>query len=54
MKDNSIDIEHLKRADLTVGDVKAIITVLEAVTTGLILPDEANAALERLKRSIGK
>ena|ERR1700730_17928379 len=47
LTDNQIDIRHLQKPD---SDDKDIITVLEAVAAHLILPEEAAAALERLKR----
>jgi hypothetical protein len=49
-QDNAIDIEGLKTADLTVGNVRDIVAVLEAATVHLILPPEAEAALERLHK----
>jgi hypothetical protein len=47
-KDNHIDITELQATTLTVRDLRDIITCLEAVATGLILPDEASASLQRL------
>jgi hypothetical protein len=49
-KDNSIDITDLQNADLKVGDLKAIVTILECATAHLLLPDEATKALERLQK----
>ena len=48
-KDNEINISDLQNITLTVGDIKAIIIVLEAATSHLLLPDEATAALDRLR-----
>jgi hypothetical protein len=48
-KDNEIDISNLQKADLTIGDLRAIVTLLECATTHLILPDEATKALDRLR-----
>jgi hypothetical protein len=48
-QDNTIDIADLQNITLSVGDLKALVTVLEAIATGLILPDEATQALERLR-----
>jgi hypothetical protein len=50
-KDNLIDTEHLKTVDLTVGDFRDLVTVLEGIIDlGLVLPDEATAALARLTK----
>jgi hypothetical protein len=49
-KNNSIDITDLQNADLKVGDLKAIVTILECATSHLLLPDEATKALERLQK----
>jgi hypothetical protein len=53
-KDNSIDITDLQNADLKVGDLRAIVTVLECATSHLLLPDEATKALERLRKLIDR
>ena len=37
---------------ITVGDVRALILVLEAATSHLLLPDEAVKALDRLRKLI--
>jgi len=51
MKDNEIDISDHQNVPVTVGDLRAIVTLLEATTSHLILPDEATAALERLRKT---
>jgi hypothetical protein len=48
-QNNTIDISNLQKADLTIGDLRALITVLECATAHLLLPDEATAALDRLR-----
>jgi hypothetical protein len=48
--DNQIDIRDLQNVTLSVGDLRALITVLEYATSHLILPDEATKALERLRK----
>jgi hypothetical protein len=48
IRDNQIDIRDLQKADITVGDLKALITILECATAHLLLPDEAAEALRRL------
>jgi len=48
-KDNQIDIRDQMNADLTIGDLRAIVTLLECATSHLILPDEATQALDRLR-----
>jgi hypothetical protein len=50
MRDNEIDIRDLQNVTLSVGDLRALILVLEAATSHLILPSEVPAALERLKK----
>jgi hypothetical protein len=52
MKDNTIDIRHLQKADISNGDLQDIITVLECATSHLLLPDEAVLALERLRKAV--
>jgi hypothetical protein len=47
-QDNTIDISELQKADLTVGEVRDLILVLESVSAGLILPEPAATALQRL------
>jgi hypothetical protein len=49
--DNSIDIDHLRRIDLSVQDIRDIITVLETATAHLLVPDEVVAALDRLRKA---
>jgi ABC-type iron transport system FetAB ATPase subunit len=51
-KDNTIDITNLKNANLTVGNLKDIVRVLEYSTAILLLPDEVTAALDRLHKVI--
>jgi hypothetical protein len=51
-KDNSLDISDLKNAALSVGDVKDLITVLEAATAHLIVSDDVEASLERLRQVV--
>jgi hypothetical protein len=48
-EDNSIDISDLQNVTISLGDLKAIVTVLEAATAHLILPNEVTAALGRLR-----
>jgi hypothetical protein len=47
-KDNQIDIDHLKSADLTAGELHDIVRCLEASLGHLILPVEVDKALRRL------
>jgi hypothetical protein len=51
-RDNQIPTDHLKTVDLKVQDLKDIVTLLEAATSHLIMPDEATKALERLQRLV--
>jgi hypothetical protein len=51
-KDNKIDISDLQNVTLSVGDLKALVTVLECSVAHLILPAEASAALVRLRKLI--
>jgi ABC-type iron transport system FetAB ATPase subunit len=51
-KDNTIDITNLKNANLTVGNLKDIVRVLEYSTAILLLPDEVTAALDRFHKVI--
>jgi hypothetical protein len=51
-KDNEIDISDLKNVTINVGDLRALVTVLECATAHLLIPDEASVALERLRRLI--
>jgi hypothetical protein len=51
-RDNQIDISDLQNVTLSAGDLKAIVTVLEAATAILILPDEVTVALDRLREKI--
>jgi hypothetical protein len=51
-KDTEIDIRDHMNADLTIGDLRAIVTVLEAATSHLLIPDEAATALDRLHKLI--
>jgi hypothetical protein len=44
---NTINIRDLQKVEL-----RALITVLEYATAHLVLPDEATAALDRLRRLI--
>ena len=48
--EDKIDISDLQNVTLTVGDLKAIITVLEAATSHLILDNEATVALDRRRQ----
>jgi hypothetical protein len=50
-QDNTIDISDLQKADITVGDLKALVTLLECTTAHLLLPDEATMALEKLRKA---
>ena len=51
--DNTIDITHLQKdksvADQFMAIVKDVVTVLEATSGHLVLPDEAVSALARLR-----
>jgi hypothetical protein len=51
-RDNQIPTDHLKTVDLKVQDLKDVVTLLEAATSHLIMPDEATKALERLQRLV--
>jgi hypothetical protein len=53
-RDNSIDITDLQNVTLSVGDLKALVVVLEHATAHLLLPDEATTALERLHKLIDR
>jgi hypothetical protein len=48
-KDNEIDVTDLKNVTISLGDLKAIVCVLEAATAPFVLPDEVTAALGRLR-----
>ena len=50
--ENKIDITDLQNISLTVSDLRAIVTLLEAATSHLILPSEATEALARLQKLI--
>jgi hypothetical protein len=52
-RNNQINTDHLKTADLKVQDLRDIVTVLENATSHLILPPEATEALARLRKLIG-
>jgi hypothetical protein len=54
MKDNSIPIDHLKKADLTNQNVADLVLVLQYAVNHLLLPPDATKALERLQRLINK
>ena len=49
-EDNKINIDDLQNVSISVGDLRALVTVLEAATAHLILPAEVPAAIERLQR----
>jgi hypothetical protein len=49
-EDNKINIDDLQNVSISVGDLRALVTVLEAATSHLIIPDEAATALARLQR----
>jgi hypothetical protein len=51
-RNNQINTDHLKTADLSVQDLRDIITLLEAATAHLIVPLEVTAALTRLQRLV--
>jgi hypothetical protein len=51
-RENSIDISDLQNVNISVGDLRALVTVLEAATSHLILPSEATEALARLRKLI--
>lgn len=51
-EDNKINIRDLQKTDITVGDIRALITVLDATSTGLILPLEAVVALDKLREIV--
>lgn len=53
-KDNEIDISDLKNAEITVGNLKDIVLILECSVNHLILPAEATAALDRLRARIAQ
>jgi hypothetical protein len=48
MKDNPLVTDHLKTVDITVGDFRDIVLILECSTGHLLLPDKAIAAMHRL------
>jgi hypothetical protein len=49
---NSIPIAHLQRADVTVGDLRAIIAVLDALAAPFVLPSDVAQALDRLRKKL--
>jgi hypothetical protein len=49
LKDNQIDIRDHQTVAISVGDLRAIVTLLECATSHLILPDEATHALDKLR-----
>jgi hypothetical protein len=51
-RDNSIDISDLKNVTISVGDLRALVTVLEHATAHLVFPAEVTAALARLQKLI--
>jgi hypothetical protein len=53
-QDNQIDITDLKTVSLTIADIRALIIILECATSHLLLPDEATAALDRLRAAIDR
>jgi hypothetical protein len=53
-RDNSIDISDLQNVSLSVSDLRAIVTLLEAATSHLVLPSEATEALARLQKLIDR
>jgi hypothetical protein len=50
--ENKIDITDLQNVALSLSDLRALVTVLEAATSHLILPSEATEALARLRKLI--
>ena len=52
MKDNSIDISHLKKVDLTVGDLTDLIAIIDCLSAMFMLPITVTEALERLRKLI--
>jgi hypothetical protein len=53
-RDNSIDISDLQNVTISVGDLRALVCVLEAATSHLIMPSEATTALEQLRKLIDR
>jgi hypothetical protein len=51
-KNNSIDITDLQKADLTVGDLKDLVAVLECCSAHLVLPTAVEASLRRLVEKV--
>jgi hypothetical protein len=52
-RDNEIDVRDLQNVTLSGGDLRALVTVLEAATSHLVFPDdEVKTALERLRKLI--
>lgn len=50
--ENKIDITDLQNVTLSLSDLRAIVTLLEAATSHLILPPEATEAFARLQKLI--
>jgi hypothetical protein len=49
-KDNEIDISDLQNVTISIGDLRAIVTLLEAATSHLLVTDDTTKALERLQK----
>jgi hypothetical protein len=50
--ENKIDITDLQNVTLSVSDLRAIVMLLEAATSHLIVPSEVTTALTRLQRLV--
>jgi hypothetical protein len=49
---NPIDLSDHQIVTVTVGDIRSLLLLLEAISSHLILPSEADAAFERLRKII--
>jgi hypothetical protein len=54
--DNAINISHLQRTNAAdqMAIIKDLVTVLEAASSHLVLPDEVQQALTRLRALVDK
>jgi hypothetical protein len=52
MKENSLNIDHLKTVDLTTGDLRDIVQVFEVLTSMFVLPTQAVEAMDRLTKKV--
>jgi hypothetical protein len=53
-ENNQIDISDLKNVTISVGDLRALVTVLDALAAPFVLPAEAMVAIDRLRKLIDR